>query len=159
MASQRIKATTVIGRARTQVKGITADFLTLWPPAEVVPVGLSTTRKEARKWRSARSANSPGEHQPPRLKGNQLTQTVPLSPHQEGAKGRVNFQIPAQHKLKREERARLPGYPQCGAGGQRQPQAGVPVPEQLDSSDQLFRNRWILPRREGRAVLFRPRER
>src|ERR1035441_7221430 len=126
MASQRIKATTVIGRARTQVKGITADFLTLWPPA---------------KWRSARSANSPGEHQPPRLKGNQLTQTVPLSPHQEGAKGRVNFQIPAQHKLKREERARLPGYPQCGAGGQRQPQAGVPVPEQLDSSDQLFRNR------------------
>jgi hypothetical protein len=81
MASQRIKATTVIGRARTQVKGITADFLTLWPPAEVVPVGLSTTRKEARKWRSARSANSPGEHQPPRLKGNQLTQTVPLSPH------------------------------------------------------------------------------
>ena len=63
------------------------------------------------------------------------------SPRQEGAEGRVNFQIPAQHKLKREERVRLPGYPQCGAGGQRQPQAGVPVPEQLDSSDQLFRNR------------------
>src|ERR1022692_734822 len=81
MASQRIKATTVIDRARTQVKGITADFLTLWPPAEVVPVGLSTTRQEARKWRSARYANSAGEHQPPRLNGNQLTQTVPLSPH------------------------------------------------------------------------------
>src|ERR1039458_342020 len=36
MASQRIKATTVIGRARTQVKGITADFLTLWPQCEKI---------------------------------------------------------------------------------------------------------------------------
>jgi hypothetical protein len=29
MASQRIKATTALGRARTKVKGINADFLTV----------------------------------------------------------------------------------------------------------------------------------
>jgi hypothetical protein len=36
MASQRIKATTAIGRSGTKAKGINANFLTLWPFAEAI---------------------------------------------------------------------------------------------------------------------------
>jgi hypothetical protein len=114
MASQRIKATTAIGRARTKVKGINADFLTLWPRAEAVPVGWSATRTSAQTalweaspllcWidrsegdrfrRSARPAASPRQQSPDAMRPRSVGESVAHADGPQGPAGPSDVRSP-----------------------------------------------------------------